>query len=72
MLVSSANKIGIDILFIHLGRSCIYIYIGETIGDLGLNLVGHHVLSVPNYRGCYNDVFLQIETLWYLPLRSDS
>jgi hypothetical protein len=44
MLVSSADKINMNISFMHLDHS----YIKETIEGPGWNLVGHHVLSVPN------------------------
>ena len=46
ILVSSANKIAVDLLFVNLDKSFIYC-IEETAGDPGWNAVGHRVWSLP-------------------------
>lgn len=53
ILVSSTYEIAIDLLFANADKSFIY---RRTAGDPGCNAVGHHVWSLPSYRGCFHDV----------------
>jgi hypothetical protein len=67
MLVSSANKIGVDLLFINAGKS--FIYIRKSKGPI-TGPCGTPCLTFSQFGGVDSFVFLlYIETLWYRSCR---